>query len=116
MSFFTVDHLVLGDDSEDLLGLLLLALLIDNNALGALDGAVGSSAGGIVEASLGERAVGPIVVVELFEESIVVFGKAPNNALSLPYFLPRTPSLYHMPESKRSSMVLQKDTNLYPHG
>ena len=59
----TVDHLVSGHNSEDRLGLLLLALLINNDLLGALDGANGGSAGGTVEVSLGQRVVGPLVVV-----------------------------------------------------
>ena len=82
----TVDHLVSGHNSEDRLGLLLLALLINNDLLGALDGANGGSAGGTVEVSLGQRVVGPLVVVELFEEGIVSLGEGPNNAVRSSHF------------------------------
>ena len=34
-----------------------------------------------METSGVKRIAGPLVVVELFEESIVVFGEAPNNAV-----------------------------------
>lgn len=86
VSFFTVDHLVFGDNSEDLLGLLLLVLLINCDSLGTLDGASGGSAGCVVEVSLGQRVVGPLVVIELFEESIVFFGKGPKNAVRSLHF------------------------------
>jgi len=77
----TMDHLVFGHNGEYLLGLLLLGLLVNNDLLGTLDRANGGSAGSIVEVSLGQRVVGPMVVVELFEEGIVSLGEGPNNAV-----------------------------------
>jgi len=99
VSFFAVNFLVLDNNGEDLLGLFLLVLAINYDFLGTLDGAVGGSAGSIVEVSLGQRVVSPLVVVELFEESIVVLGEGPNNAVRSLHFYIQCLSIMLSPHS-----------------
>jgi len=94
-----VNFLVLDNNGEDLLGLFLLVLAINYDFLGTLDGNVGGSAGSIVEVSLGQRVVGPLIVVELFEESIVVLGEGPNNAVRSLHFYIQCLSIMLSPHS-----------------
>ena len=69
------------DNFEDLLGTLSFTFLIFGDSAGALDGGRGGRLGGIVEAGGVEGVARPLVAVELFEESIVFSGEAPNNAV-----------------------------------
>jgi len=77
----TVTELVLQGERENSSEVLLSLLVVGSDT----DGAGG--AGGIVEASVGERVVGPLVAVELNEVGVVFPGKSPNNAVGCLHFL-----------------------------
>ena len=85
VSLLAVAVSVSQNDLEHLLGLVadlvLLGVLGLGDSLGALHGGGGGALGGVVEASDVQGVARPLVSVELFEESIVFSGEAPNNAV-----------------------------------